>query len=109
MIPGQTETRGILSLGEHGENKGENHTKWDFELWRELNRLANLNYAIRCRIVQEALKMENENRWKRFDLDFLARLTCVQLGDLHELGQRDVYESVFNSVYRIGLREDFGG
>ena len=61
MISGQTKQRGILSLGKHGGNKGENRTKWDFELWRKLNRLANFNYSICCHIVQEALEMEDKN------------------------------------------------
>jgi hypothetical protein len=69
MISGSTEPRGVLSLGQHGGNKGENLTEWDFELRRELNRLSDLNYAIRCPIVEEPLKMEDENGWKGLDLE----------------------------------------
>jgi hypothetical protein len=35
--------------------------------------LADLNYAIRGRIVQEPLKMEDENRRKCLDVHLLAR------------------------------------
>ena len=56
------------------ENKGETLTEWDFELRRELNGLVDLNYAVRCRIVQEPLKMEDKNRWQRLDLHMLAHL-----------------------------------
>jgi hypothetical protein len=35
------------------------------ELRRKLNRLVHLNYAIRGYIIQGALKMEDENWWKR--------------------------------------------
>ena len=55
------------------ENR-RNRTKWDFEFRRELNRLADLDYGIRSRIVQESLKMENENGWKRLDLHLLIHL-----------------------------------
>jgi hypothetical protein len=46
----------------------------DFDLRRELNRLADLNHAIRCRIIREPLKVEDENGSKRLDLHLLARL-----------------------------------
>ena len=90
---------GFLALANTGKTKEISRTEWDFELRREPNRLANLNYSIRCRIVHEALKMEDENKWKRFDLHFLA------LADLHWLGRRDVRECVSNGVYRIGLQD----
>ena len=57
-----------------GRNERENRTEWNFELRRELNTLADLMYAIRGRVVQEALKMENENGWKLLDLHLLAHL-----------------------------------
>ena len=72
MISGTTEPRRILRLLYDEENKGENRTLWDFELRRELDSLVDLNYAIRSRIVQESLKVEDENRWKHLDLHLLA-------------------------------------
>jgi hypothetical protein len=44
-----------------GGNEGKARTWWDFELRRELNRLADLIYATRGHIVQKALKMEDED------------------------------------------------
>jgi hypothetical protein len=81
---------------------------WYFELWRELNGLIDLNYVIRGCIVQESLKMEDENRWKRLDLYLLAHLAWAQLTNQYGLVLRDVRERVFNGVYRIGLHEHFG-
>jgi hypothetical protein len=43
-------------------NEGENRTGRDFELRRELNRLADLNYAVRGHIIQEALKDRGRER-----------------------------------------------
>ena len=37
--------------------------------------LADLSYAIRGDIIQEPLKVENENRWKHLDVHLLARLS----------------------------------
>jgi hypothetical protein len=107
MISRPTEPRTILSLGERGRNERESRTWWDFELRHELNRLADLIYAIRGRIVQEALKMEDENGWQRLEKHLLARLARARLADLHGLGLRDMCECVLNVVYRIGLREEF--
>jgi hypothetical protein len=81
---------------------------WNFELWRKLNGLADLNYAIRVCIVQKPLKMEDENRWKRLDLHLVVHPAWTQLTNLYGLGLRDVCERVFNGVYRIGLHEHFG-
>lgn len=53
-----------------GEQR-RNRTKWDFELRRELNRLADLNYAIRYRFAQESIEMEDKNGWKHFNLRLL--------------------------------------
>jgi hypothetical protein len=92
-------------LASSGERNNKNRTEWDFKLRRELNWLANLNYAVRGRIVQETLKMENENRWKHLEKHLLARLARVGLANLHGLGLREVRECVLNGVYRIGLGE----
>jgi hypothetical protein len=54
-------------------------TEWDFELWREPNMLADLNYAIRGHVIQEARKVEDENRRKHLDLHLLARLRLERL------------------------------
>ena len=53
--------------------------------------------------------MEDENRWKSLNLNLLAHIARAQLADLYGLWLRDVRNCVFNRVYRIGLREDFGG
>ena len=66
-----------------GKTKGENHTEWDFELWPELNGLADLIYALRCHVVQEALKMEDENRWKLLKEYLLSCLVRAGLADMH--------------------------
>jgi hypothetical protein len=73
-----------------------------------MNRLADLNYAA---IIQEALKMEDENVWENLYVHLLARLTRAGLADLHRLGLRDVCERecVLNGAYRIRLRGGFGG
>jgi hypothetical protein len=43
MISRPTKPQGIFSFDQHGENKAENRTEWDFELRRELNGLVDLN------------------------------------------------------------------
>jgi hypothetical protein len=53
--------------------------------------------------------MEDKNGWKRLDLHLLARLARAGLADLRGLRLRDMCECVLNGVYRIGLREGFGG
>jgi hypothetical protein len=78
-----------------------------FELRRELNRLPDLIYSIRDCIVQEALEMEDENGWKRFEKRLLALLARAGLVDLYGSGLRDVCECVLNGVHRVGLREEF--
>jgi hypothetical protein len=82
-----------------GERHEKNRTWWDFELRRELNRLVDLFYAIRCRIVQEALKMKDENGWQRLEKDLLACLARAGLANLHGVGLRDVCECGMNSAY----------
>jgi hypothetical protein len=61
--------------GGRGMGKKEIVTWWDFELRGKLDRLANLDYATRGHVVQEALEMEDQYRWKRLDehRDLLAR------------------------------------
>jgi hypothetical protein len=108
MISRPTKSQKNLNSDQRGENKEENRTKWDFELRRELNRLAGLIYAIRGRIIQEPFKMENKNGWELLEKHLLARLARAGSANLHGLGLRDVCERVLSSVYRIGLREGFG-
>jgi hypothetical protein len=94
-----------------GGKEWETRTWWYFELRGEPNMLPDLIYAIRGRIVQEALKMEDENGWKRIEKRLLARLAALAragLADLHGMGLRDLCECVLNGVYRIGLRGGFG-
>ena len=57
------------------EKKKRLCTKWDFELRCKLYGFANLHDATRGHIVQEALEIEDEYRWKRFDEHLLACLT----------------------------------
>jgi hypothetical protein len=52
----------------------ENRTEWDFEFWCQLDRLSDLRYTARRRIVSDAVKMEDEYRRKRLDKDLL---TCA--------------------------------
>jgi hypothetical protein len=49
--------------------------------------------------------MEDENGWERLEKHLLVRLARAGSADLHGLGLGDVCKSVFNGVYRIGLRE----
>ena len=65
---------------------------------RELNWLADLNYAI-----QKPLKMEDENWRKRFNEHLLARLAESRRTELDRLQVRDACECVFYSVNRIVL------
>jgi hypothetical protein len=102
------ESQGVLAYLARGERK-DNRTKWDFKLRRELNRFADLNYAIRGRVIHEPLKMEDKNGWKRLEKYLLACIARARLADLHRLGLRDVCECVLNGVHRIGLREGFEG
>jgi hypothetical protein len=51
----------------------------EFGNWLEPNRLADLNYDIRCRIVQETLKTD-ENKLKRLEKRLLACLLVAQAG-----------------------------
>ena len=99
MISGESESRGVLSLGWNRGNKGENHTEWDLELRRKLNWLADLNYAILSHVIQEALKVEDENGWKRLDEYLLARLVEAKRTEPHGLQVRDAGESVLYSVH----------
>ena len=57
------------------EKKKRLRTEWDFELRCKLYGFANLHDATRGHIVQEALEIEDEYRWKRFDEHLLACLT----------------------------------
>jgi hypothetical protein len=63
----------------------KNRTEWDIELWRKPNRLVDLNYAIRGHIIQELLKMENENRWECLYEHLLARLAEAIRTEIHGL------------------------
>jgi hypothetical protein len=67
----------------HARNQGGIHTKWDFEFRREPNRLADLDYAIRSRITQESLEMEDENGRKCLDEHLLAPLADASWTELY--------------------------
>jgi hypothetical protein len=53
--PSRNKSSAITATGEEG-----NHTKWDFELQGKLDRLADLDYATRGRVVQEALEVDDK-------------------------------------------------
>jgi hypothetical protein len=103
MISGQIESQMILSLASMGKAEQQSVTWWDFKLRRETNRLADLNYAIRGRIVQEPFKMEDENRRECLDVHLLARHVAPRWTELHGLQVRDACECVFYNVHRIVL------
>ena len=65
---------------------------WDFKLRRKLNRLGDLDYAIRGRIIQEAFKMEDKNGRKCLDSHLLTRFDRAGLADLQGLLLQRVYE-----------------
>jgi hypothetical protein len=64
-----------------------------------VNSFTDLNYAIRRRIIKEALQMEDQNGWKRLNLHVLARLARGRLADLLGLGLHGVCESVFDGMH----------
>jgi hypothetical protein len=107
MITEPAETRRFLASAGKGESNEKNRTWWDFELRRELNRLLDLFYVIRCHIVQEALKMKDENGWQRLEKHLLARLAQAGSANLHWVGLRDVCKCGMNSAYWIRLRKEF--
>jgi hypothetical protein len=59
------------------EKKKKTRTEWDFELWRELDRFSDLDYATRGRVIEEALEMKNEHGRERLDQHLLARFARV--------------------------------
>ena len=103
MISGR---EGFLALADTGRKDWENRTWWNIQLRRELDGLADFNYAIRGR---EPLKMKDENRRKCLDVYLLARLVEADWTERHGLRMRHVRECVLNGMYRIGLHEGFEG
>ena len=73
-------------------------TGWDVELRVKQDMLANLNYAACGCIVPEALKMKNENGWKRLNEHLLTRIRVRRAGwaVVHGLRLGDTHESVLN-------------
>jgi hypothetical protein len=65
----------------------EERTWWDFELRGKLDRLAILDYVTRDCVVNEALEVDDEYRWKCFNehCDSLARFAWVRWLGLHGL------------------------
>jgi hypothetical protein len=106
MISGPTEPRENLSSSQHEGNEEENRTEWYFKLGRELNRLVDLNHAIRRHIVQEPPKVEDENWWKFLDENLLTRFAGTRWTTLNRLRMRDACKCVFYSVHRIMLSEN---
>jgi hypothetical protein len=78
-----------FSLRKKGKTE-KTRTEWDFELWFKLNRLSDLIYAPRGRIVYEALKMEDKNLWKCLEKHLLGCFVRGRgrgrLDDLHGTG-----------------------
>ena len=58
----------LLDLGIADGIGKKNHTKWDFKLRHDLNRIAYLSYALRRYIVRKSFKMEDENQWKGLEI-----------------------------------------
>ena len=54
-----TKSRSILNLGCH--EKGEERTEWDFQFWRQLDRLSSLPYTARRRVISDAVEMKDEH------------------------------------------------
>ena len=92
-------------MGGTGKTKENIHTNWDFEFWCESNGLADPIYALRGRIVHEALKMENKNLWKRVEKHLLGCVVRARLADPHGLWLYDACKCVLNGVHRIGLHK----
>ena len=105
MISGPTKPPGILRIGCQGVEKDGKPTKWDLKLRSELNRLSNLDHTTSGGIVQEALEMDDEDRWKHFNERLPARLVDARWIEVHRLRVRYSYECVFYSMYRIVLFE----
>jgi len=67
-----------VTCGLSRSSSGRGHDiEWDFELWRELDRFSDLDYATRRRVIEEALEMKNEHGWERLDQHLLARFARV--------------------------------
>ena len=82
-----------------GRSEVEKRTEWDFELRCKPYRLADLLYAICGCIILEALEMEDESGWKRFEKHLLGRITRARLADLHGLALQKMCERVLNGAY----------
>ena len=105
MMSGPTKPPGILSIGLRGGEKDGKPTKWDLKLRSELNRLSNLDHTTSGGVVQEALEMDDEYRWKHFNESLPARLIDARRIEANRLRVGDSYECVFYRVYRIMLFE----
>ena len=78
-----TKSHSILSL--NCREKGENCTEWDFEFWCKLDELSDLRYTTRCRIVSDAVEMEDEYRRKCLDENLLTCVAQTGRASLHGL------------------------
>ena len=77
----------MLVLVITSEIEKKNYPKWDFELGSNLNRLADLSYALSRYTVQELLQMEDENPWKGLEMHLLVCFIQAGLADSHRLAQ----------------------
>ena len=79
--------------------KGKEHTERDFELWRELDGFADLDYATSGCVVKEAFEVQDEHRGKRLDKDLLACFARAGGADLYSLWLRNMRQSILDSVH----------
>jgi hypothetical protein len=78
-----TKSTSILSLS--CREKGEIHTEWDFEFWCKLDRLSDLRFTARSRIVSDAVEMEDEYMRKYLDENLLTCVAQTGRASLHGL------------------------
>jgi hypothetical protein len=101
MISGSAGPRWNLNPGLPRRKEEEGKRTWrDFELRGQLNRFAILDYPTSSRVVGEALEVEDEYRWKRFNeyRDLPARFAGARAG-WTDLWPRDVRECILNGMY----------
>src|SRR6266852_3084100 len=94
-----SKSQSILSLG--CREKGKNRTEWDFEVWSKPDRLSDLRYTARRRIVSDAVEMEDEYWRKRLDENSLTCVAQAGWAALYGLRLGYAHQGVLNRDYRI--------
>jgi hypothetical protein len=83
-------------------------TRWDLELGRKRDLLADLDDAALADVIQEALEVQHEHGRQRVDRDLLARVEHRtwprRRHDLHGLRLRERRKCVADRVHRVLLR-----